>query len=239
MIILKKNENYWNLIADQSVLRKRYHNNAVMYEGIGSIPNAFYKRERVWIDKKSINLDYHEPTTEFEKIIHKRRTRRSISIKNISFSFLSKMLQFSAGISDSVNNFLSYPSPGATYPTTLFLYWKDSSYECMYRYNPFNHTLELYEQNNIHLVSKIIGDKVLKDFPLYIFFASDYQLIEEKYGAISYRLLNQEIGHIAQNITLYCEQEEYNSICIGGFFQSYFQQIVGKEYDLHYVMVVG
>lgn len=229
----------WDLLPDPTRSRKQFHRNAVMHRGIGSIPNINFKKERFWQDKSGLKLDYHRPKSFFETLLVNRRTRRVISDKGIELKFLSKLLQFCAGLSDKDNQFLTYPSPGATYPTTLFIYWDDSPIECLYRYNPFNHSLEYYEIGQMDNIKKVIGDKLLRDFPLIIYFASDYQLVEEKYGAMSYRLLNQEMGHIAQNISLYTEQEGYNSVCIGGFFQSYFQEVVGEQYDLHYVMVVG
>lgn len=231
-------ESHWDLVPNQSIIRKRYHEAAVMYEGIGSIPNAFYNKKRYWEEKEAIELSYSNPTTDFERLLRSRRTRRKVSDKKITLDFLAKLLQFCAGISDEEKELLTYPSPGATYPTTLFVYWNDGQ-NYLYRYNPFNHTLEKYSEKNMDHIHKIIGDKVLNEFPVFLFFASDYQLVEEKYGAISYRLLNQEMGHLAQNISLYCEQERYHSVCIGGFFQSHFQKIVGSTYDLHYVMVVG
>ena len=162
-----------------------------------------------------------------------------MSENSIDVVFIAKLLKFCAGITDHDNNLFSYPSPGALYPCTLFISINTPEYDYVYRYNPYMHTLEEYKLDQSKIINNVILDEDLKKFPLKLYFTSDYQLLEEKYGELSYRLLCQEIGHIAQNISLYCEHKKFNSVCIGGFVESVFKSVVDERYDLHYVMAVG
>ncbi len=227
----------WQYASDVSRSRRCYHQRAVMYEGIGAIPNQHYKKTRHWAEKPATVLKKHLPTTAFEHLLTKRRTVRHPSEKDVTMAFLERLLQFAVGASDEAHPLMTYPSPGATYPTQVFLATPFS--ESAYRYNPFNHTLECFDVSGEQRLRRVVGDPALKPFPLFIFLASDYQLVEEKYGAMAYRLLNQEMGHMAQNISLYATQEGFHSVCVGGFYQSYFKAVVGDAFDLHYVVVVG
>lgn len=47
-------------------------------------------------------------------------------------------------------------------------------------------------------------------------------MIQPKYGTLTYRLLNQEVGHIAQNLSLQAEAMGLNSTIYGGFYEENF-----------------
>lgn len=227
----------WDYQIKESHFRRRIVQRSVAYEGIGSIPNARFKKVRNWEEKPSFPLNKHLSETQLEKILLARRTRRTLSDQDMTFEFIEKLLMFTVGLSDSEQEFMTYPSPGATYPTQVFLCTGFSN--AVYRYNPFNHALEIFSTTQGPIIRSAIGDEKLKAFPLILFLATDYQLVEEKYGPLSFRLINQEMGHMAQNISLYAEQERFNSVCVGGFYQKYFKEVVGETFDLHYVITVG
>ncbi|MGQ8872592.1 SagB family peptide dehydrogenase [Paenibacillus sp. TSA_86.1] len=232
-------EYLWDLESDRSLLRKLYHGNANSMEEFSSVNLKKLRNKKKWEIKNGIDLPVYRPETEFEKLLYSRRTRRFPSHEKLDLNFISKLLKFGAGITQQDENLFSYPSPGALYPCTLFISIDSPEYEYIYRYNPYKHSLEEYRLDSAHSINQVVLDKDLKKFPMKIFFASDYQLIEEKYGDISYRLVCQETGHIAQNLSLFCEYMNFNSVCIGGFVEHYFKKIVSEKYDLHYVMVVG
>lgn len=229
----------WSTDVDRSILRKLFHNNSTSKRDLTSVQIKKVLKNRQWENRNGIELKTYEPETELEKLLHSRRSRRKSTGKKLTIVEISKILQFSAGITDSENGYLSYPSPGALYPCTLFLSLDLPDFKnVIHRYNPYQHKLEEYCENIDRAVDKSIIDDELRKFPMKVYFASDYQLLEDKYGELSYRLLNQEIGHIAQSISLYAEELGINTTCIGGFYENEFQKNV-PDYDLLYVMVVG
>ncbi|MCE5170627.1 SagB/ThcOx family dehydrogenase [Paenibacillus profundus] len=232
-------EYLWDLENDRSLLRRFYHKNSNSTKEFSSVNLKNLRSTKSWEIKPGITLPSFTAESEFEQLLRKRRTRRFQSKNTIDIVFIAKLLQFCAGITDHNHNLFSYPSPGALYPCTLFISMNTSQHDYVYRYNPYMHTLEEYALDQAKSINNVILDEELKKFPLKLYFSSDYQLLEEKYGELSYRLLCQEIGHIAQNISLYCEHKNFNSVCIGGFVESVFQSVVDDKYDLHYVMVVG
>ncbi|EOV9527414.1 SagB family peptide dehydrogenase [Bacillus cytotoxicus] len=236
---LSKEVTWWDTDFDRSSLRKYFHKHSISRRNYTSVQIKKVKGSKKWDKYEGIALQKYSSKVQIEEILKRRRTRRVRSEVNITKEILSKLLLFSVGITDSENNYFAYPSPGALYPCTLFLTinlpdFKDD----IYRYNPYKHMLEKYSLNTGHYLDEVVIDNQLAKFPLKIFFTSDYQLLEDKYGELSYRLLNQEIGHMAQNISLYAEYLGLNTTCIGGFYEEEFKKYI-KEYDLLYVMVVG
>lgn len=232
----------WDTKGDRSALRKMYHDNAMLYEHFLTNQVKPIETNRQWEQLDAVSLQCYEASTHIEKLLASRRTIRSVSNQEMSSEFIAKLLQFCAGVSEETDDgykLFTYPSPGATYATTVFITvngWKENY---LYRYNPYNHTLEYFKEDVDHQASNIIYDKALQSFPVKIFLASDYQLIEEKYGEMGYRLLLLEMGHIAQNISLYSFACGYHSVCLGGYNEPLFKKTFSMDHDLHYVVVVG
>ncbi len=213
-----------------------------MSEHYHSIRIKPVRNEREWELLDAIPLEQPKAKTPLEKLLVSRRTIREVSGNKVDDNFISNLLKFCVGISGSTEDgyqLFSYPSPGATYATTVFISIKQEQHKYVYRYNPYKHALEKYVEDPDHSIGKVIDDGKLADFPIKLFLVSDYQLIEEKYGEIAYRLLCLEMGHMAQNISLFSFDNEYNSVCVGGYNELRFKEIIGKQYDLHYAIVVG
>ncbi|WP_026908240.1 SagB/ThcOx family dehydrogenase [Paucisalibacillus globulus] len=239
---MKRHDQLWDLTGKRNTLRELYHQNAMISKHYHSMRIKPVKNHRKWELLEAIPLDEPKAESYLEQMLFLRRTIREVSGKDIDIQFISKLLKFSVGITGSTDSgyqLFSYPSPGTTYATTVFISIAQEEHIYIYRYNAYDHSLEKYAEDLDHRIADVIFDKKLSEFPILIFLASDYQLIEEVYGEIAYRLLCLEMGHMAQNITLYSLEKEYHSVCIGGYNESLFKEIIGKQYDLHYVVVVG
>ncbi|MFK3937448.1 SagB/ThcOx family dehydrogenase [Alkalihalobacillus sp. NPDC078783] len=232
-----ENNNLWNLTGERSKLRKIYHLNSQVNEHFHSTLIKPIKGQKKWLPKESKHLHISNPKTEFEQLLVSRRSKRKVSGKPITIEFLSKLLLYCAGVTNKEKGLFSYPSPGATYPTSIFI--KIKGHKFIYRYNPYEHNLEEYTDDLNNGSDEIMSDKSLVGFPVKLFLASDYQLIDERYGEASYRLTCLEMGHIGQNIMLYSHENGYHSVCLGGYNELAFKSRIGDEYDLLYVIVVG
>lgn len=200
------------------------------------------EKQREWASLDAFLLSRHKAKTCFEEILISRRTQRVKSEIKVTEAFISKLLKFCVGVTGETDDgyrLFSYPSPGATYASTVFISVDDWKERYIYRYNPYKHALEYFKKDVNNHTSEIVYDRSLKEFPVKIFLASDYQLIEEKYGEMAYRLLCLEMGHMAQNISLYSSDSGFNAVCIGGYNEPLFKEVISREYDLHYVIVVG
>ncbi|CAM4185984.1 SagB family peptide dehydrogenase [Saccharibacillus endophyticus] len=232
-------ESWWQPEPDRSELRKKFHRVSVSRKDRTSVQIKKVRSIKKWELLEGIVLPRVEADGQTERLLVSRRTRRIRSEAKLDLDLLARLLQFSVGVTDENNGYFAYPSPGALYPCTLFVAADLPGLEGdVYRYNPYRHMLERYSKDPSKHLDAAVIDPGLAEFPIKLFFASDYQLLEEKYGELSYRLLNQEIGHMAQNLSLCAELMGLNSVCIGGFYEEEFQRAV-SDYDLLYVMVVG
>ncbi|WP_057491437.1 SagB/ThcOx family dehydrogenase [Streptococcus orisasini] len=236
------NQNLWNFERDTADFTSLIHKNSVMYLSNKSVKISKKSRKKNWEYRPSIELYRTNENNFLEELLLNRRTIREPSGKAITLTELSRLLEFGCGISDKMNLYFTYPSPGATYATTIFIYTtiRDLNSDMLYRYNPYSHSLEEYESIDNDTVKEVIQDDKLDLFPIYIFFATDFQLIQPKYGTLTYRLLNQEVGHIAQNLSLQAVAMGLNSTIYGGFYEEYFLKLFcEKKYNLLSVMFVG
>ncbi|MHA2700655.1 SagB/ThcOx family dehydrogenase [Streptococcus agalactiae] len=236
------NQGLWNFERDTSDFTDYIHKNSVMNISNKSIKISRKSRKKEWEYRPSIDLCRTKDSNFLEEILLNRRTVRTPSGGNITLTELGRLLEFGSGISDKKNLYFTYPSPGATYATTIFIYTTifglDS--EILYRYNPYQHSLEKFEYVDNDIVKAVIQDEKFELFPIYIFFATDFQMIQPKYGTLTYRLLNQEVGHISQNLSLQAVAMGLNSTIYGGFYEENFLKLFSeKKYNLLSVMFVG
>lgn len=230
----------WHFNRDSTEFRKFIHLNSIPREEIRTISiNENIKSKREWEFKLGMNLNMYTPANELEELLVNRRTIRKASNTIIDEVLVSKLLQFCCGISDNKNLLFCYPSPGATYAVTVFIYIETLNKNILFRYNPYLHKLEEFCETDLENVNNVIKNEDFYELKIKIFLASDFQLIEDKYHFAAYRLICQETGHIAQNICLYSTMSNINCICYGGFYEIDFQKIVGKQYSLLYVLLVG
>lgn len=229
----------WNFERDYMNFIKFIHNNSVIFNEYKTMNLSPITSSRKWEELEQITLSSFSPNTDFEKILVQRRSIRIPTAQNLNLQFFSKLLQFTCGVSDKRKGFFTYPSPGGTYATTIFLYSEFIDKEVLFRYNPGNHSLEKFAVVTKEQIFSIVNDKELSNFKNVIFLASDYDLIAERYKFATYRLLCQENGHIAQNILLYLTQNSVNGIPIGGFLDTDFKKYVSNDLDLYYAIVMG
>lgn len=229
----------WNLERDYMKFIEFVHSNSIIFNEYKTMNLSPITSSRRWGKLEQIPLTSFSPNTDLEKLLFQRRSVRIPKNKNLNFHFFSRLLKFSCGVSDKNKGFFTYPSPGGTYATTIFLYSEFIDEEILFRYNPGNHSLEKFTVVTKEQIFSIVNDKELSQFKNVIFLASSYDLIAERYKFATYRLLCQENGHIAQNILLYLTHTNVNGVPIGGFLDNDFKKYVSNNLDLHYVIVMG
>ena len=91
------------------------------------------------------------------------------------------------------------------------------------------------------IVRASLGQSFISEAPVVIIVAGNFRIVEAKYGQRSYRYLNMEIGHAAENIQLEAVSLGLVSVPVGAFWDD----VVGKTLDLpdtqdpFYIIPVG
>lgn len=156
----------------------------------------------------------------------------------------------------------TYPSGGTRYPLRLVLYCHDIAglRRGMYVYDPQAHALDLLHTREVLAdlmpASPMLDPRVVappkaggnidaSECPLWIFTVADLTFQRLHYGLRSYRLVMQESGHLAQNLSLVATWLGKASVGLGGFVDDLVNQVVNVDgvnsavVYLHVVGVVG
>lgn len=234
-------EKLWDFDVEKEKIYRYYHMNSQNQREFKSVQIKSIKgKKREWEKYPYDTLEDVDISGEFEELLFKRRTRRVLTDTVIDDRLISKFLKLSFGKSDLNEGYSTYPSPGALFPTMIYMTINTEKYRNkLLRYNPYNHGIEYVENIDSKLMKEVIISDELKEFPVVFYLATDYELLNDKYGELSYRLVCQETGHIAQNISLVAEYLKLNSVCLGGYYEYAMQGKAFEDKDLLYVIVVG
>ena len=192
-------------------------------------------------DRKTINLP--EPRTvgkvSVEEAISKRRSVWSFLPQELTLEQISQLLWSAQGITDKVWGFRAAPSAGALYPLHLYILKSDG----VFQYLPDGHKLIQVstEDKRPSLVRASLGQTYIGESPLVIVVTGNFRITEAKYGQRSYRYLNMEIGHAAENIHLQAVALGLVSVPIGAFWDDVVAKILElpDTQDPYYIIPVG
>ncbi|GGA66134.1 SagB/ThcOx family dehydrogenase [Ornithinibacillus halotolerans] len=243
--------------SDFESLAELYHENSKYHPSLFSLqcPRPMPERQVVidnYINK--IELPTADkllfPEISLGEILMKRRSKRKFG-DPITFQELAIILSYSVGVSsvdeivkENKVNYLfyrTYPSGGGIYPVELYFYINqvDDLQSGFYKFVPESNCIYLLNINQQE-------DKDIDDMYFFIkedsnteespfgqaavnfFFVANMQIITKYYGLRAYRLVQKEIGHIAQNMLLVSTALNINAVPIEGFFDD----IVNKKLHL-------
>lgn len=197
---------------------------------------------KTYPSKKTIPLCLvkHKATNPVLKIIEERRSRRKFKEYSISTNELYLILHYSYGITgespiagniEGTWHYRAVPSGGALYPLELYIYLNNSSVEKgIYHYRPDNDTIELIDEGDyLNRIRQFIaaGNIDIEKSSCIIFVTSMIQRHMIKYGERGYRFLLQEVGAVAQNISLVCQSINLSSCIIGGYIDDEINALIG------------
>ncbi|MDD4178728.1 MAG: SagB/ThcOx family dehydrogenase [Candidatus Margulisbacteria bacterium] len=174
-----------------------------------------------------------------EESIYRRRSERSFQAQDLSLEQVSQLLWSAQGITEKTWGFRAAPSSGALYPLTLYIIKSDG----VFSYVPDEHKLVQIseEDKRPSLVRASLGQAYISEAPLVIVIAGNFRIVEAKYGQRSYRYLNMEVGHVAENIHLQAVSLGLVSVAIGAFWDDVVAKILElpDTQDPFYIIPVG
>ena len=157
-----------------------------------------------------------DENTFFTGILRKRRSYRSFSDKKLTLKQVGNLCHFAYFIKDHV-----VPSGGALYPLRIYVLAEkdqDGFKAGYYEYDAENDTLILFnpEVDEIQLKYCFNQEEMPFGSSVQIVIAADLKRQPFKYANRGYTLTQIEVGHAAQNISLYCAEQGLGSCEMGG-----------------------
>ena len=198
-----------------------------------------------------IKLDYSlDLDNSFEKTLYERKTCVGLfkNNQNINKKFISKFCNLAfIGGSNRKRRRRTYPSGGAEYNIRIYII-----------FNEENVQQEIVGFGNIGEINCDTGNLMIKKYKPWkeaktafiqgyladtaqfsIVLSIDIHSISKKYYDISYKLVQQEAGHIGQNIQLVSQYLGIQSVPLGGFYDTELGNIIDERQTVLYAFLLG
>ena len=181
-----------------------------------------------------------------EAILH-RRSIREYRKEPLTLHQLSQLLWAAQGITEVRWGFRASPSAGATYPLEIYVVVGNNGVKGLvsgvYRYQPHSHSLVLVKKGDVReeLYSACLNQEWVRDAPVVLVIAADYERTTRVYGERGIRYVHMEVGHVGQNIYLEATALGLGTVAVGAFYDDEVRVIIGAPENHHplYVMPVG
>lgn len=167
--------------------------------------------------KTGIVFNYQTNTNSFLYPIQlNRKSCRSFSDGKLTVNQLGNICDYAYSIARHAT-----PSGGSLFPLKIYcvVVKKQKNFDIgYYEYDAENNNLVLYNKKiDLEQLKYCFNDDSLAfNSPIQIIIAADLDRQSYKYGNRGYRLTLIEAGQVAQNISLYCEEQGLSSCELGG-----------------------
>ena len=177
-----------------------------------------------------------------QEALRVRRTRRQFSGEPATLAEIAGLLRGACGITGELAGNLpagasaklrAWPSAGGLYPVELYLLplkCKELS-ASVYHHCVMNDSLvELGAMPaQVELEKMVFAAGLWTDASLLIVLTGVFERTAAKYSDRGYRFVQQEAGHIMQNLLLMAEELQMNAVALGGFFEEELGEVLGLE----------
>jgi SagB-type dehydrogenase family enzyme len=174
------------------------------------------------------------------RLIRERRSYRSFRAGKLPLADLANILRGSYGLSEPARRLghldpppRSVPSAGALYPLEVYVAVGalEGVANGLYHYDPIGHSLGVLRFGDVldEFAAALIQQHLLRHACALIIFTSVFRRTLARYGARGYRYILLEAGHAAQNACLIATELRVGTLCLGGYFDSRLNQLLGLD----------
>ncbi|MEO0072387.1 MAG: SagB/ThcOx family dehydrogenase [candidate division WOR-3 bacterium] len=183
-----------------------------------------------------------ESNVSVEEALNTRRSVRQYKKEPLTIQEVSQLLWAAQGKTAGWGG-KTAPSAGAIYPLTIYLAVGEVKELApgVYRYLSDNHELEkvLSKDMRKELTEAAWNQEYIQNAPVSIIVAADYEKMIRRYGKRGVRYVDNEVGHVGQNVQLQGEALKLGSVIIGAFEDSLVRSILGIREEPVYIIPVG
>ncbi len=177
-----------------------------------------------------IQLPVFKNHLKISKLLRKRRSPKQEIYGSVTLKQINHMLFAAHGITENI--FLrTYPSPGATHPTEIYLVvWNVSDLNPgIYHHNLIENSLELICSKKTE-PKDILATHDLWDNAACLFvFSLELPRTTKKYGERGYRFALLESGHSSQNLMLAATELEIQACELGNYYDNILCEMIEAD----------
>jgi SagB-type dehydrogenase family enzyme len=145
-------------------------------------------------------------TMSVEETMALRRSVRAFAAEPLSLSTVGQLAWSAQGVTDAATGYRTAPSAGGTLPieVDLLIHGVPELEDGVYRYLPAEHALRrrLAGDRREAVTQATLNQGFVREAPVVMVLSSVAARTEPRFGAFTDRLIDMEIGHVAQNVSL-------------------------------------
>jgi SagB-type dehydrogenase family enzyme len=158
----------------------------------------------------SERFDLPEPTragtVSIEETMAQRRSVRAFAPDPIPLAAIGQLAWAAQGVSDVATGYRTAPSAGGTLPieVDLLIQGLPELDDGVYRYLPDEHALRLRLSGDRRdaVTRATLQQEFVRQAPVVMLLSAVPERTEARFGALAGRLIEMEVGHVAQNVSL-------------------------------------
>lgn len=184
-----------------------------------------------------VTLPARAPTSStLEHTLRTRRSTREFSEQPITLAELAALLQLGAGVTeiDEIPR-RAAPSGGGLYPVEVYVlaFGVEGLRPAVWHYSALDDVLEFVRPlAGLDDLREFIPSGLVAGTPqLMLALSGVFARSQLKYLERGYRFVLLEAGHIAQNFSLLAAALGLGALCVGGFWDDPFNELLGLEID--------
>ena len=141
-----------------------------------------------------------------EATLAQRRSLRTFAPEPLSLQRIGQLAWSAQGITDAATGYRTAPSAGGTLPieVDLLLHGVPELVDGVYRYHPVEHALRLRLPGDLReaVTASTMDQGFVRDAPVVMLVSGVAARVNPRFGALSDRLIDMEVGHVGQNVSL-------------------------------------
>ncbi len=156
-----------------------------------------------------------------EETLARRRSLRAFAPDPISLQSIGQLAWSAQGVTDAATGYRTAPSAGGTLPieVDLLLHGVPELEDGVYRYHPVEHALRLRLPGDLReaVTASTMNQGFVGDAPVVLALSAVAARTEPRFGALTARLIDMEVGHVAQNVSLQAVALGLGTVVVAAF----------------------
>ena len=159
--------------------------------------------------------------TSLEETLTQRRSLRAFAPDPISLAHVGQLAWSAQGVTEAATGYRTAPSAGGTLPieVDLVVHGVPDLEDGVYRYEPGAHALRrrLAGDRRQAVADATLNQGFVADAPVILALSSVAARTSPKFGAFTERLIDMEVGHVGQNVSLQAVALGLATVVVAGF----------------------
>ena len=156
-----------------------------------------------------------------EETLARRRSLRAFAPDSVPLQSIGQLAWSAQGVTDAATGYRTAPSAGGTLPVEvgLLLHGVPGLEDGVYRYHPAEHALRrrLVGDRRAAVTETTLDQGFVRDAPVVVALSAVSARITPRFGALSDRLIDMEVGHVAQNVSLQAVALGLGTVAVAAF----------------------